>query len=241
MFQAFSRIIREGGSKFVVMDTAPTGHTLLLLDATGAYHREVARQIGDGAMQFRTPMMQLQDPARTKVLLVTLAETTPVLEAAGLQADLRTRRHPSMGMGRQSESCGRRHPLAVALAAGARRTCADRSRGQGSFPPLCAGRAAGQRASRRGPASRARRGSTPGIGHHRISAPRNDQADRSCRCPIACAVLRGPRPGRRASQICPASCSITANGGAVPQPATLQPGFPVSGCSPSAIHEPTSV
>ena len=88
VFQAFSRIIREGGSKFVVMDTAPTGHTLLLLDATGAYHREIARQFGDGPMQFRTPMMQLQDPARTKVLLVTLAETTPVLEAAGLQRDL---------------------------------------------------------------------------------------------------------------------------------------------------------
>ena len=89
VFQAFSRLIREGASKFVVMDTAPTGHTLLLLDATGAYHRDVARQIGDGPVTFRTPMMQLQDPARTKVLLVTLAETTPVLEAASLQADLR--------------------------------------------------------------------------------------------------------------------------------------------------------
>lgn len=88
VFQAFSRIIREAGKKFVVMDTAPTGHTLLLLDATGAYHREVARQMGEGA-HFLTPMMQLQDPARTKVLIVTLAETTPVLEAAGLQADLR--------------------------------------------------------------------------------------------------------------------------------------------------------
>ena len=89
VFQAFSRLIREGSSKFVVMDTAPTGHTLLLLDATGAYHRDIARQIGDSPVTFRTPMMQLQDPARTKVLLVTLAETTPVLEAAGLQDDLR--------------------------------------------------------------------------------------------------------------------------------------------------------
>ena len=88
VFQAFSRVIREAGQKFVVMDTAPTGHTLLLLDATGAYHREVARQVGAGA-HFTTPMMQLQDPKRTKVLLVTLAETTPVLEAANLQADLR--------------------------------------------------------------------------------------------------------------------------------------------------------
>lgn len=89
VFQAFSRIIREAGKKFVVMDTAPTGHTLLLLDATGAYHRDIARQMSGSNMRFSTPMMQLQDPKQTKVLLVTLAETTPVLEAAGLQADLR--------------------------------------------------------------------------------------------------------------------------------------------------------
>jgi arsenite-transporting ATPase len=71
VFQAFSRIIREAGKKFVVMDTAPTGHTLLLLDATGAYHREVTRQMGDKGMHFTTPMMQLQDIRQTKVLLVT--------------------------------------------------------------------------------------------------------------------------------------------------------------------------
>ncbi|MFP2833923.1 arsenite efflux transporter ATPase subunit ArsA [Citrobacter portucalensis] len=87
VFQAFSRVIREAGKRFVVMDTAPTGHTLLLLDATGAYHREIARKMG-GKGHFTTPMMQLQDPERTKVLLVTLPETTPVLEAANLQADL---------------------------------------------------------------------------------------------------------------------------------------------------------
>ena len=88
VFQAFSRVIREAGRKFVVMDTAPTGHTLLLLDATGAYHRDIARQMGANA-HFTTPMMQLQDPRQTKVLIVTLAETTPVLEAANLQSDLR--------------------------------------------------------------------------------------------------------------------------------------------------------
>ena len=89
VFQAFSRVIREAGKKFVVMDTAPTGHTLLLLDATGAYHRDIARQMGETGRHFTTPMMQLQDPRQTKVLLVTLAETTPVLEAANLQADLK--------------------------------------------------------------------------------------------------------------------------------------------------------
>ena len=87
VFQAFSRVIREAGKRFVVMDTAPTGHTLLLLDATGAYHREIAKKMGN-KVHFTTPMMQLQDPERTKVLLVTLPETTPVLEAANLQADL---------------------------------------------------------------------------------------------------------------------------------------------------------
>ncbi len=89
VFQAFSRIIREAGKKFVVMDTGPTGHTLLLLDATGAYHREISRQMGGSGLHYTTPMMQLQDPQQTKVLLVTLAETTPVLEAANLQSDLR--------------------------------------------------------------------------------------------------------------------------------------------------------
>jgi arsenite/tail-anchored protein-transporting ATPase len=89
VFQAFSRIIREAGRKYIVMDTAPTGHTLLLLDATGAYHREVTRQMGESGLHITTPMMQLQDTKQTKVFIVTLAEPTPVLEAANLQADLR--------------------------------------------------------------------------------------------------------------------------------------------------------
>jgi arsenite-transporting ATPase len=88
VFQAFSRAIREAKNAFVVMDTAPTGHTLLLLDATGAYHREVARNMKDQS-HFTTPMMQLQNQAHTRMLIVTLAETTPVLEAANLQEDLR--------------------------------------------------------------------------------------------------------------------------------------------------------
>ncbi|MGL5335019.1 MAG: ArsA-related P-loop ATPase, partial [Enterovibrio sp.] len=89
VFQAFSRVIRDAGKRFVVMDTAPTGHSLLLLDATGAYHREVARQMGSQGLHFTTPMMQLQDPKQTKVIIVTLPEPTPVQEAAVLQADLR--------------------------------------------------------------------------------------------------------------------------------------------------------
>ncbi|PXW31745.1 UNVERIFIED_CONTAM: arsenite efflux ATP-binding protein ArsA [Williamsia faeni] len=87
VFQAFSRVIHESRRTFVVVDTAPTGHTLLLLDATGSYHREIARQMGENT-NFTTPLMRLQNPQETKVILVSLAETTPRLEAAGLQADL---------------------------------------------------------------------------------------------------------------------------------------------------------
>jgi arsenite-transporting ATPase len=87
VFRQFSKVVQESRRHFVVIDTAPTGHTLLLLDATGSYHREIARQVGD-TMGFVTPLMRLQDPVHTKVVLVTLAETTPVLEAEELQGDL---------------------------------------------------------------------------------------------------------------------------------------------------------
>ncbi|EQD34421.1 arsenite-activated ATPase (arsA), partial [mine drainage metagenome] len=87
VFQAFSRVIEESDTKFVVVDTAPTGHTLLLLDATGAYHREVLRY-SKGESQKTTPMARLQDPEKTKIIVVSLLETTPVLEALSLEADL---------------------------------------------------------------------------------------------------------------------------------------------------------
>jgi arsenite-transporting ATPase len=97
VFHAFSRIVAEARSAFVVLDTAPTGHTLLLLDATGAYHRQMTRQIADtqethAGGKVITPLMRLQDPAYTRVILVTLPETTPVSEAAALQEDLRRAR-----------------------------------------------------------------------------------------------------------------------------------------------------
>ena len=88
VFHAFSKVVREAARGFVVLDTAPTGHTLLLLDQTGAYHREVVRNTKLGPGRVTTPLMRLQDPAYTRLLVVTLPETTPVLEAAALQADL---------------------------------------------------------------------------------------------------------------------------------------------------------
>ncbi len=87
VFQAFSKVVHKASRASVVMDTAPTGHTLLLLDATGSYHRDVARQLGPTG-HVTTPMMRLQDPAHTMVILVTLAESTPVQEATELASDL---------------------------------------------------------------------------------------------------------------------------------------------------------
>ena len=90
VFQAFSKVIRASSRQFVIMDTAPTGHTLLLLDATGSYHKDILRH-ADQKTQARmvTPMMRLQDPEQTRIMIVTLPETTPVLEASRLQDDLR--------------------------------------------------------------------------------------------------------------------------------------------------------
>jgi arsenite-transporting ATPase len=93
VFHAFSRIVSEGRSAFVVLDTAPTGHSMLLMDATGAYHRQVTREFeGHGAARAVTPLMRLQDAAYTKIVLVTLPEVTPVSQAAALQDDLRRAR-----------------------------------------------------------------------------------------------------------------------------------------------------
>ena len=88
VFQAFSRAVMAGRKAFMVMDTAPTGHTLLLLDTAGAYHRQVTQNVPAG-VRVHTPLMLLQDSAYTKILIVALPETTPVLEAGELQDDLR--------------------------------------------------------------------------------------------------------------------------------------------------------
>lgn len=90
VFRAFARTVADGREGFVVLDTAPTGHTLLLLDATEAYHRELGRQARETAPEeVRELLPRLRDPEFTHVLLVTLPEATPVHEAAALQDDLR--------------------------------------------------------------------------------------------------------------------------------------------------------
>ncbi len=88
VFRAFAEIVDEGREGFVVLDTAPTGHTLLLLDAAEAYHREVQRTQGDMPRSVVELLPRLRDPNFTKVLIVTLPEATPVHEAERLQEDL---------------------------------------------------------------------------------------------------------------------------------------------------------
>lgn len=89
VFHAFSKAIHDARRKYVVMDTAPTGHTLLLLDTAGSYHREVMRNSNIDAARIKTPYMALQDTSLCKILLVSLPETTPMREAAALQNDLK--------------------------------------------------------------------------------------------------------------------------------------------------------
>jgi len=89
VFRAFARTVADGEKGFVVLDTAPTGHTLLLLDATEAYHREVLRHASGMPEEVRELLPRLRNPDFTKVLIVTLPEATPVHEAAYLQEDLR--------------------------------------------------------------------------------------------------------------------------------------------------------
>ena len=89
VFRTFARLVDQAEHGFVVIDTAPTGHTLLLLDAAESYHREVLRTAGNAPEEVRRLLPRLRDRDFTKILLVTLPEATPVHEAAALQEDLR--------------------------------------------------------------------------------------------------------------------------------------------------------
>ncbi|MFV2046353.1 arsenical pump-driving ATPase [Metabacillus litoralis] len=88
VFRAFAKVVARSENEIVVIDTAPTGHTLLLLDSTQIYHKELARSTGEVPESVSNLLPRLRDPNETSVLIVTLAETTPVLEAERLQKDL---------------------------------------------------------------------------------------------------------------------------------------------------------
>mgnify|MGYP001823501830 CR=1 FL=1 len=89
VFNAFSKAIHKAKHQYVVMDTAPTGHTLLLLDTTGSYHKEVMKTTNMDPSRITTPYMSLQDEDFAKIILVALPETTPMREAEDLQNDLK--------------------------------------------------------------------------------------------------------------------------------------------------------
>jgi len=88
VFQAFAKTVDQADRAFVVLDTAPSGHTLLLLDAAESYHKEVLKKTGEAPTEVRELLPRLRDPDYTKVLLVTLPEATPVHEARSLERDL---------------------------------------------------------------------------------------------------------------------------------------------------------
>jgi arsenite/tail-anchored protein-transporting ATPase len=120
VFRAFARTVAEATSGFVVLDTAPTGHTLLLLDAAESYHREVARTVGSHVPEaVRALLPRLRDARFTKMLLVTLAESTPVHEAERLQEDLARAGITPFGwvVNASLAASGTRHPLLARRAA----------------------------------------------------------------------------------------------------------------------------
>ena len=114
VFERFADAVAQSDTRIVVMDTAPTGHTVLLMDATGSYHREMVRHLAEGE-QAVTPLLRLQDAHTTRVIVVALPETTPVLEAEQLAADLaRADIHPWAWVVNQSLAAA--HPATGLLA-----------------------------------------------------------------------------------------------------------------------------
>ena len=132
VFHAFSRIVSEARSAFVVLDTAPTGHSLLLMDAAGAYHRQmVAEYGGRSSAHIVTPLMRLQEPTYTQIILVTLPEATPVSQAAALQDDLRRANIEPYAwvLNKSVLAAGTRDPLLVARLASERKQMARMNAG----------------------------------------------------------------------------------------------------------------
>jgi arsenite-transporting ATPase len=154
VFRAFSGLLGEARRGFVIIDTAPSGHTLRLLDLTGSYHRQVVQGVDEVLRQrITTPLMRLQDPEQTHVLIVTAPELTPVSEAAVLQNDLRHAGIEPFGwvVNASLTASGTRDPLLQARAALERRQL---DRVHDELASRLAGAVAGRTNRRRGPLGR---------------------------------------------------------------------------------------
>jgi len=119
VFRAFAEAVEQGEQGFVVIDTAPTGHTILLMDASEAYSREVMRNQQGAPESVVRLLPRLRDPSFTHIVLVTLAEPTPVHEASSLQQDLRRAGIEPFAwvVNRSLLACGTSDPVLAARAA----------------------------------------------------------------------------------------------------------------------------
>ncbi len=123
VFRAFARTVAQAQERIVVLDTAPTGHTLLLLDAAESYQREIKRTSTQVPDAVRDLAARLRDPEFARVIIITLPETTPIHEAARLQADLRRAGIEPYGWLANASlaQTGTDHPILRARAAGEQR------------------------------------------------------------------------------------------------------------------------
>lgn len=122
VFRAFARTVDQARERIVVLDTAPTGHTLLLLDAAQSYQREIQRTSADVPEEISELLARLRDRSFARLILVTLAESTPVHEAERLQSDLRRADIEPFGwiINGSMLKTGTDHPVLAARAAGER-------------------------------------------------------------------------------------------------------------------------
>lgn len=89
VFRAFADVVDRADDEVVVIDTAPTGHTLLLLDSTESYNTEIEKNQGNVPESAKKLLPRLKNSDETEVLIVTLAEPTPFYESVRLEEDLK--------------------------------------------------------------------------------------------------------------------------------------------------------
>ena len=148
VFRAFARTVDQARERIVVLDTAPTGHTLLLLDAAQGYHREVQRTNAQVPDEVSELLARLRDPHFAGVLVVTLPESTPVHEAERLQSNS-TADHRALRLGRQRLTGGDGRRVPYRCCAHVPPTRRGMSSVSAAWPPTMSGWSAGRPSLRR--------------------------------------------------------------------------------------------